>query len=339
MFKWCRLGVVSNSIDNAAQNPRMQAVTMNPTSMIVPTHAIGVDIGGTKTAVSLWTLGGNLVCKRSFTTAPTSPAVIDGIVEAIGALRGEGGVGVAEVSGIGISCGGPLDSSRGLILSPPNLPSWDRVPIVDILAARTGLPAWLENDANACALAEWRWGAGRGYRNMVFLTFGTGMGAGLILDGRLHRGACDLAGEVGHVRVAEDGPPGYGKRGSWEGLCSGGGIALLYEEATGLHKTTKDICDAARLGEGEALRVIEKSARFLGRGVAMLIDILNPECVVIGSVFARSEDLFRPGMEAAIAEEALPLSWERCVVLPAQLGELLGDMAALGVAMEGRKEN
>ena len=311
---------------------------MKPAKASVPTHAIGVDIGGTKTAVTFWTLAGNLVGKRAFTTVPSSSDVIDGIVEAIGGLCKEDGFGMAAVSGIGISCGGPLDSSRGLILSPPNLPSWDCVPIVDILASRTGLPTWLENDANACALAEWRWGAGRGFRNMVFLTFGTGLGAGLILDGRLYRGACDLAGEVGHVRVAEDGPPGYGKRGSWEGLCSGGGIALLYEEATGLHKTAKDICDSARLGESEALRVIEKSARFLGRGIAMLIDILNPECVVIGSVFARSEDLFRPGMEATIAEEALSPSRARCVVLPAQLGELLGDMAALGVAMERRKE-
>ena len=303
-----------------------------------PTHAIGVDIGGTKTAVSLWTIAGNLVGKRAFGTGPSSPGVIDGIVAAIGELCDEIGVGKVEVCGIGISCGGPLDSGRGLILSPPNLPSWDRVPIVELLAGRTGLPVRLENDANACALAEWRWGAGRGYRDMVFLTFGTGLGAGLILDGRLYRGACDLAGEVGHVRVAEDGPPGYGKRGSWEGLCSGGGIALLYEEATGLKRTAKDICDAARSGDSAARSVVEKSARFLGRGVAMLIDILNPECVVIGSVFARSEDLFRPGMEAAIAEEALLPSRGRCIVLPAQLGELLGDMAALGVAVEGRKE-
>jgi glucokinase len=301
------------------------------------THAIGVDIGGTKTAVSLWTLGGDLVAKRSFATEGPSSEVIDGIGGAIELLAAEAGLGLGAVRGIGVSCGGPLDSSAGLVLSPPNLPSWDRVPIARILAARTGRPCYLENDANACALAEWYWGAGRGCDSMVFLTFGTGLGAGLILGGRLYRGASDLAGEVGHVRVAEDGPVGYGKRGSWEGLCSGGGISRLYEEGTGVKKSTREICDEARSGDAAALAVVEKSASYLGRGIAMLIDILNPERVVIGSVFARSEALFRPAMEAEIAREALPESRARCVVLPAELGELLGDKAALGIVMD-RKE-
>jgi glucokinase len=302
----------------------------------MPEFAFGVDIGGTKTAVSLWSLDGELLGKRRFETEGGSAAVLGEIEASIRLLAEAGGVSLSAASGIGISCGGPLDSARGLILSPPNLPSWDRVPIVASLSERTGLPCYLENDANACALAEWYWGAGRGYEDLVFLTFGTGLGAGLILGGRLHRGASDLAGEVGHVRMAEDGPLGYGKRGSWEGLCSGGGIARLYEEGTGLRKTTKDICDAARAGEAAAMAAVEKSAFFLGRGIAMLIDILNPECVVIGSVFARSEGLFRPAMEAAIAEEALPASRARCVVKPALLGELLGDKAALGVVMDRR---
>jgi glucokinase len=298
------------------------------------THAIGADIGGTKTAVSLWTLGGDLVGKKSFATEGASSEVLDRICEAIRALGAEAGLAPGALRGIGVSCGGPLDSSAGLILSPPNLPAWERVPITRILADRTGLPCYLENDANACALAEWYWGAGRGCRSMVFLTFGTGLGAGLILGGRLYRGACDLAGEVGHVRVAEDGPVGYGKRGSWEGLCSGGGISRLYEEGTGVVKSTREICDEARSGDAAALAVIGRSAAYLGRGIAMLIDILNPERIVIGSVFARSEDLFRPAMEAEIAREALGESRARCAVLPAELGELLGDRAALGIVMD-----
>ena len=101
------------------------------------------------------------------------------------------------------------------------------MPIVEELEKALGCRAFLQNDANACALAEWRYGAGKGSRNMLFLTFGTGMGAGLILDGRLYEGTSDLGGEVGHIRLAEDGPEGYGKRGSFEGFCSGGGIARL----------------------------------------------------------------------------------------------------------------
>ena len=122
------------------------------------------------------------------------------------------------ICAIGISCGGPLDCARGRILSPPNLPGWDEVPVVSRLADRFGVPVRLANDADACALAEWRFGAGRGTQNMIFLTFGTGLGAGLILDGRLYRGASSSAGEVGHIRMAVDGPLGYGKRGSLEGL-------------------------------------------------------------------------------------------------------------------------
>ena len=128
---------------------------------------------------------------------------------------------------IGISCGGPLDSKKGIIFSPPNLPGWDNVPITRILSDEFGVETALQNDANACALAEWLMGAERGHSNMIFLTFGTGMGAGLILNGRLYSGTNDLGGEVGHIRLAKTGPVGFGKAGSFEGFCSGGGIAQL----------------------------------------------------------------------------------------------------------------
>src|SRR5690606_15592063 len=131
------------------------------------------------------------------------------------------------LAAIGISCGGPLDSRRGVILSPPNLPGWDRIPVVEVFQQAFKVPVALQNDANAGALAEWLWGAGRGSHNMIFLTFGTGMGAGLILNGQLYSGTNDLAGEVGHIRLAPDGPVGYGKAGSFEGFCSGGGIKQL----------------------------------------------------------------------------------------------------------------
>jgi glucokinase len=301
-----------------------------------PTHAIGLDIGGTKTAVALWGLEGRLVARRAFDTEGPAAELIRRAADTIRDLADESGVSRGSLAGIGISCGGPLDAEAGLVLSPPNLPSWDAVPVARLLSAATGLPAWLENDANACALAEWRWGAGRGCRSMAFLTFGTGLGAGLILDGRLYRGASGLAGEVGHLRVAEDGPLGYGKRGSWEGFCSGGGLARLCEERLGLRRTAKEICDEARSGDAAALRIVEESAAYLGRGIAMLMDTLNPERIVVGSVFARSEALFRPAMEAAIAAEALPGTRERCLVLPAGLGDLLGDWAALGVVMDRR---
>jgi glucokinase len=297
---------------------------------------IGLDIGGTKTAVSLWE-GENLLKKHKFFTRGNPAEVIKIVIDAIGRIGGECSVGKTQIAALGISCGGPLDSKNGLILSPPNLPGWDAIPIVSILKEKIGIPCFLENDANACALAEWYWGAGRGCRNMAFLTFGTGLGCGLILNGQLYRGAGDLAGEVGHIRIAEDGPEGYGKRGSWEGYCSGGGLSRLYAETTGRNETGKYICDAAEKGDPDALKVIESCAFYLGRGLALLIDILNPERIVLGSIFARSEKLFRTTMERVIEREALALSRKQCVILPAQLGEMLGDRAALGVAVNGLK--
>ena len=132
-----------------------------------------------------------------------------------------------DISAAGISCGSPMDSKKGLILSPPNLPGWDEIQIVKIIETRFGIKTKLQNDANACAIAEWRFGAAKGYENAVFLTFGTGMGAGMILNGRIYEGTNGMAGEVGHTRLSGFGPVGYGKSGSFEGFCSGGGIAQL----------------------------------------------------------------------------------------------------------------
>ena len=253
---------------------------------------------------------------------------------------------------IGISCGGPLDEGRGMILSPPNLPGWDEVPITAMLTDRFGVPAYLCNDANACALAEWKFGAGMGTQNMIFLTFGTGMGAGLILNGKLYSGTNGNAGEVGHMRLAEYGPVGYGKAGSFEGFCSGGGIKqlgqTLAKEVLQCGKTTsychsyeeletisaKSLAMAADNGDETAQRVWQIAADKLGMGVSLLIDLLNPEAIVIGSIFERSEHLLRERMEAMISREVLPQSRQVCRILPAKLGDEIGDYAAIAVAMK-----
>lgn len=315
---------------------------------------IGVDIGGTKCAVVLGTDEPRVLDRVSFPTeVELGPErAVERIVATTRLVRDRGLRGPGGPMAVGISCGGPLDSERGLILSPPNLPGWDRVEIVSILAREIGLPVLLRNDADASALAEWRWGAGRGCRTMVFLTFGTGMGAGLILDGRLYSGSSGLAGEVGHVRLADDGPMGYGKRGSFEGFCSGGGIALAAREQAARRIargeavafargeadveriSARDVVEAALRGDPVGAEVIDASAAYLGRGVAMLIDILNPERIVIGSIFARAEHLFRPRMEELIRAEALGPSRMRCEVVAAALGEEIGDYASLSVALE-----
>ena len=303
---------------------------------------IGIDIGGTKCAVVLGDEKGNIIQKEKFSTVSVNETLekIFYYTEKMGSCRG-----------IGISCGGPLDPIKGVINSPPNLPGWDDIPIVDMLKERFGVPAYLCNDANACALAEWRFGAGRGTENMIFLTFGTGLGAGLILNGRLYSGSCGMAGEVGHIRLEKDGPTGYGKNGSLEGFCSGGGIAQIgkkmareaiergevvsfasQSEIDGI--TAKSIGEAAERGDPLAIEIFNLSAEKLGLGLSVLIDILNPECIVIGSIFTRSETLFRSVMEKKIENEALLPSRRVCRIVPSALGESIGDIAALTIAID-----
>lgn len=318
---------------------------------------LGIDIGGSKSAVLLGQQGSDsqtMQClqKRKFATTDfPSPAQFFPHLQAeIKALLQASGCSSGDLAGVGVSCGGPLDSRKGLILSPPNLPGWDRVPIIEMLEAEFSVPVRLQNDANAGALAEWNWGAGRNCRNMIFLTFGTGLGAGLILNGQLYSGSSDMAGECGHLRLADFGPVGYGKAGSFEGFCSGGGLAQLGQmKARELLQagTPPDWCpksenlpavNAAELaawakkGDKAALDVFALCGEYLGRGLAVLVDLLNPERVILGSIFARTEELLRPSMEQSLQREALPLSSACCQIVPAGLGEAIGDYAALAVA-------
>lgn len=292
---------------------------------------IGIDIGGTKCAVIVGEYENDeikIISRTAFATdtneEPTD--IIEVFCEIISKEK--------DFEAIGISCGGPLDSRTGVVLCPPNLPKWIDVPIVEILSARFGVPVFLQNDANACALAEWKLGAGRGTQNMIFLTFGTGFGAGLILDGRLYAGASDMAGEVGHIRLTEDGPEGYGKSGSAEGYCSGGGIRNI-GRLFGVDKSAKDIALDAKNGDETALEIYRTSGKYLGRTIAILADIINPERVVIGSVFARSEELLRPAMQAELEKEALFHTVKCLDVRPALLGDEIGDYAALMTAVYG----
>ncbi len=326
--------------------------SVDPTTSIM----VGIDIGGTKCAVSLGTMQAGrpaVSARQQFPTPGTPAAALEQLIETMVQLLNAAGIAAADVAAVGISCGGPLDSEAGLVLSPPNLPGWDRVDVLTPFQASLGpsVPVCLENDANACALAEWQWGAGRGCRNMVFLTFGTGMGAGLILDGRLYRGTNGMAGEVGHVRLAADGPLGYGKHGSFEGFCSGGGIASLFQLRLAQHlerggtstlcvspaPSAKDAAEAALAGDDLAITVFREVGQRLGQGLAMLVDILNPEKIVIGSIYSRQQRLLAEPALEELRREALAINLDVCSVVPAFLGEAVGDFASLAVASYGKK--
>jgi glucokinase len=299
---------------------------------------IGLDIGGTKCAATAWTEDETLVRRVEIATGGPEATLMK-LFEACGEL------GACGRTLFGVSCGGPLDAERGVIMSPPNLPGWDDVPVCRTLEQRFGGRAFLMNDANAGALAEWRFGAARGHRHVVFLTCGTGMGAGLVLNGRLYEGASGMAGEVGRLRLAEAGPVGHGKAGSFEGFCSGGGIAraaaarakrLGLERVCGVETdrvTARDVAKAAAAGDSAAHDVLRTAGRYLGLALAAIVDTLNPEIVVLGSLFVRCRELLEPPMLEALREEALPESLRACRVAPAELGERIGDYAALSVAL------
>ena len=293
---------------------------------------LGFDVGGTKTAAVAGTPEGEILSREAFPSRPERGfrAMWDDMVRAAERITG----GRGEPISIGVSIGGPLDSERGVIYSPPNLPGWDEVPLKAMLEERFGVPAEVEHDAKACALAEWMFGAARGARNVVFLTFGTGLGAGLILDGRLYRGTTDNAGEVGHWRIAEDGPLVYGKRGSWEGYSSGTGIAALAARYLTPGRfpddvTAADVIAAARDRNADAQEILRVSAGKLGLGIALLLDLLNPEVVVLGSLAVRAGDLILPLVEETVRREALSHTYAACRIVPAALGDRIGDVAAL----------
>lgn len=313
----------------------------------------GLDIGGTKCAVTAGSLINGkveLLGKRSFPTPDSSELALQKMTAELADLSLE--KNLEGFDAIGISCGGPLDSRAGLILSPPNLPGWDELDCITPVKEKFSVPVGLQNDANACALAEWKWGAGKGTKNMIFLTFGTGMGAGFILDGRLYSGTNDMAGEVGHMRLAEDGPVGYGKAGSFEGFCSGGGIAKLakqmVKEAIEANNppvfcktldevdalTAHSVGVAAQNGDEFALGIYRCVGEKLGLGVSLLVDILNPQCVVIGSIYGRQINILEETVKEKLEREALSQNLKVCKILPAGLGENIGDFASLSVALD-----
>jgi len=316
---------------------------------------LGIDIGGTKCAAVLGTPGGEMVGRVPLPTDPRRPPaeIVAELVAAARGLLAAHGLPPAALRGIGVSCGGPLDHESGVILRPPNLPLWDAVPIRALLQeAFPGVQVEVENDANATALAEWRWGAGRGCRSMVFVTMGTGIGGGLILDGRLYRGASGLAGELGHQTILVNGPLcGCGKKGCLEALASGPAIARLAQDSLQYGRgrpliqraggraadiTARHVVEAARDGDAFARGILAEVGGYMGIGLANVIQILNPERIVLGTIAVHAGDLLLGPIRDAVAEFAWERSASACQILPAALGDRAQDLAALSLVSLNR---
>ena len=300
---------------------------------------LGFDIGGTKCAVVLGTIAGDVIGRVEVQTCDPG-STIDRLIEGGQAL-----VGDQTVVACGVSCGSPLSRAEGLILSPPNMKQWVRVPIVSRIREQFHVPVNIENDADAGALAEWRWGLNREVDDVVYLTCGTGQGSGLVLGGRLHRGVNNLAGEIGHVRLAAIGPVGCNKAGSVEGFTSGRALGEIAKLRLGEpHPTSlldsipidsvtgKDVGEAALAGDTFAQSVVCEVGGYLGQACAIIVDLLNPGRISLGSLAVRLGDLIVEPVRAVVDREAMGPSAASCVIDAAALGDRVQDLAALAVA-------
>jgi glucokinase len=308
---------------------------------------IGLDIGGTKTACVEGTLDGRILDRReTFTQAvrpfeQTFPDIIDLIRSQIDRAHRAG----REVVALSVAVGGPLRIKAGVLLDPPHLPGWHHINLKGRLReVFDPLPVFVEHDGNAGALAELRFGVGRGrpdLRHLIFLTFGTGLGAGLVVNGQIVRGATDTAGEVGHWRLANRGPEGYGKQGSWEGFASGAGLVQLaarrFPARWSGQTPIRELVDAMLQDDAQALAVATEAGRRMGQGLALLVDALNPQLIVLGSLgVVLGERVLGPAREV-VAAEALPQAAAACEIVPAALGTRIGDVASLMAALNDER--
>jgi glucokinase len=318
-----------------------------PTATAPTPTIIGVDIGGTKTAIVEGTATGEILTRSVAPTdadrpfADTWPSLATRIRAAIDSARNAG----RDPRAISVAAPGPLRIAPGILRDPPNMPGWHNAHLKDALEnlenPGPALPVYVEHDANAGALAEWRFGVGRdrAVRNLVYLTFGTGMGAGILANGRILHGATDTAGEVGHLRVAEEGPTAFGKVGAWEAFASGVGLvrlaARMFPKQWSVDTPIHDVVTAILEGDPDMSVVAAEAGRMLGRGLAILIDILNPEIIVVGSLGAVLGDRVLGPARAEVAREALSAAVDACRIVTPALGvPRAGDVASLMAAIE-----
>jgi glucokinase len=274
---------------------------------------VGIDLGATKIALGLVDPQNRVVAQRRAPTAPRDgpAAAVERIAQAVASLKQDLPAGV-NLAGVGICSPGPLDHITGVLLDPPNLTGWVNVPLRQMLTDRLELPVTLEHDAKAAALGEYHFGAGRGHADMVYIVVGTGIGSAIILDGRLHRGRHNAAGEVGHITIRAGGDPcSCGNCGCVESFAAGPAIARAYRRLQGIEDQpdaaaigAAEVVEHARQGDAHALAVLTDAGEALGTAVATLAMILDVELYVIGSSVAKAGDLLLAPARAALIHHA-----------------------------------
>lgn len=268
---------------------------------------IGVDVGGTTVAAGLVTADGQVLEHVQAPTHARGPgSALETIVEVLDRLRDRARARGVAVSGVGVGIPGTVDAERGVVGVDVNyVPELAGAPLAERLGARVDAPVFVDNDVNALVLAEWAWGAGRGARSLVMLALGTGVGGGIVLDGRLQRGAAGSAGELGHVPIAFDGPPCIcGGRGCLKAFVSGTDIARRAEERLGRPVGAAEVFQLAAAGEAEAAAIVDEVCRALGAGLAVIVNGLNPERVLLAGSVAKSLRPLEARIRASLADYA-----------------------------------
>ncbi|MDP6598189.1 MAG: ROK family protein [Candidatus Poribacteria bacterium] len=314
-------------------------------------YLVGIDIGGTKLATVVADNNGTILHKvRQPTEAGYgSDYVVSKLIKMVDQTLALVEISRSQISAIGISCGGPLDTKTGIVYSPPNLPDWDAVPLKKILTTEFQVPTVIENDANASAYAEWKFGGGQGYDEVVFMTMSTGIGAGIVSKGQIYHGASDCAGEVGHQILIPNGPLcGCGNRGCLEAICSGPAIARRAQEAIQKQPETEmlklaggkitavkseHVVAAAQNGDLLAFDLIHQTAFYMGWGIANLVNIVNPEVVLIGTIAVAAGDLLLDPIRRTVQQMAMTRPAQTVRILPAKLGDRIGDLASISLVI------
>jgi glucokinase len=305
----------------------------------------GIDLGGTKINTGLVDENGKVLYNVKVPTlAQEGPeAVVKRIVKSVHDLLKESGVELKDISGIGVGSPGPLDVERGIIMSPSNLPGWNNVPLVDILKKEFKINTKLNNDANAAALGEYFFGAGRGIKDFIYMTVSTGIGGGIIIDGRLYNGVSSNAGEIGHATINFNGPKcNCGNIGCFEVYASGTAVGRFAREALSsgedsIMKTmapiseikSEHVFEAARMGDRLALKLIDMEGYYLGVGITNLIACYNPQMIAIGGGVGSQLEMYYDKMYETLNKLCLAPSLRDCRIVKAELG---GDLGLIGAA-------
>ncbi len=289
---------------------------------------VGLDVGGTKCAGVLGNARGDVLDRREWPSrAERGPQAM--IADLLAYARS-----APSAVAAGVAIGGPLNALAGIVRSPPHLPGWTDWPLKAQLEQELGVPVFVEHDAAACALAEYTWGGWRGCHTLIYLTCGTGFGAGIVIDGRIYRGAGGHSIEIGHARFAPDGPTAFGKAGSNEAYCSGTALRLLAEWKLGRTLSPRGVAEAAAAGDAGALGVLRLHAESTGQVCANLADALFPDVILLGSLARHLGEPWLQMVGTRFESEAHPHARQLCQLRGTTLGDRVQDLSALVVAMQ-----